>query len=238
MKIIVYIVLIAVIVGLVFCGVKAIKQSDVFQSVTNAIDTVKDAFDGTSSNCEQGQQSGGGNEADTSGKEVTEIADSALCCLFTLQKKGANVARAISVGDVFEDGDVIVCNRSLYTDEQILSRLESVQYFVSFRTTEVYSYVGAYMFGNNVVDVVKISSVSDPTSAIYRIYVGDVIVWTWDGMSLGWVYDSVILAFGNSEVEYTTDDGYPYPVVDDVPVAVEAGHSSGGGGGYGHCGGR
>lgn len=250
MKIIVYIVIIVLLVGCAFAGVKALKQSSLFQSVANAVDTVKDFVDstgdgsnGSSSQSGEGDnQSGTINGGNSSGNgnqdgsttpqefEVTEIGDASLCGLFTIKKSGTNTARAIVVGDVFENGDTICCNQSTYSDYALLEMLMSVDYFIFYRSTSNYVYWGAYLFGNSLVDVRKVVSAQDSSIAVYYIYIGDQIVWQWNGMSLGWVYDSILLSFDGD----STEAGNSSSGASDNTSSG----NSGGGGGVGHVGGR
>lgn len=219
MKIIVYIVIIVLLVGCAFACVKALQQSSLFQSVANAVDTVKDFVDNTgdgsngssSQSGEGGNQSGesgtsqgsgqGGSHVSTTDRTVTEIYDVDICRLFTLKKHGETTARQISVGDVFEEGDTIYCNQSLYTDEQLSARIRALPCFVSYGSMMggVVSGVGSFLFGNDCVEV-KCGTVNlfGTDVHIYQISICDINVfhcYDEEISSMGWSQSSVELFF-------------------------------------------
>lgn len=172
MKIIVYIVIIVLLVGCAFAGVKALKQSSLFQSVANAVDTVKDFVDntgdgsnGSSSQSGEGDnqsgesgsqnqsENGGGSQDGQSGQQnglaVTEIVDANLCNIFYISKGGTATARHIVVGDVFEAGDVITWDKteSTSTISSWLANLADGYDFEYWRTLQSYDVYVCNLFG-------------------------------------------------------------------------------------------
>ena len=135
MKIIVYIVIIVLLVGCAFAGVKALKQSSLFQSVANAVDTVKDfvdnAGDGSSGSSSQSGQ--GGNQGGESGSSQGSVQGGSQT---SLPLGIPSNARHIVVGDVFEEGDMIYFDKSSLSSAVLISRLQTLEYETEYFADE------------------------------------------------------------------------------------------------------